>query len=155
VVPAGTSANAHASGLPSALVAHPARLTLRPAFAGAAATYGVPMAVLEALCWWESGWQSAIVSSTGAIGVCQIEPSTARLVNQSLGRSLDPAVPAQNIALGAAYLASLLRATGGNVGLALAGYYQGLRSVRASGMFSSTRTYVRGIEAYTTIFGTG
>lgn len=163
VVPGGTpamalasyvvpGARAHASGLPSALVAHPARLGLRPAFASAAAAYGVPVAVLEALCWWESGWQGAIVSSTGAVGVCQIEPSTARLVNRSLGRSLNPAVPAQNIALGAAYLASLLRATGGNVGLALAGYYQGLSSVRASGMFPSTRTYVRGIEAYASIF---
>lgn len=144
---------AGSSHYPAQLLAHPSRLALEPDFAQAAAAYGVPKSLLEAMCWWESGWQTSIVSSTGAVGVCQIEPSTAAFVNRYLVRAhLDPTVPAQNIALGAAYLASLLRATGGSVSQALAGYYQGLASVRKSGMLPSTATYVRGIEAYAAIF---
>jgi LysM repeat protein len=147
------ASGAGVAGLPAALRAHPERLGLRSAFAAAATRYGVPVPLLEALCWWESGWQTTIVSKTGAIGVCQIEPATAAFVNHYLVPSpLDPKVASQNIALGAAYLADLLHATGGDVGLALAGYYQGLTDVRVFGMLPDTAVYVRGIEAYTTIF---
>lgn len=140
-------------GLPTQLAANPGRLALQPAFATAASRYGVPVSLLEALCWWESGWQAAIVSPTGAIGVCQIEPYTATFVDRYLaGAALNPNVAAQNIAIGAAYLSALLRATGGDVGQAVAGYYQGLQSVRQRGMFPTTATYVRGIEAYAAIF---
>ncbi len=143
-------------GLPAQLAAHPERLTLRPAFAAAATTYGVPLPLLEALCWWESGWQAAIVSPTGAVGVCQIEPSTADFIDQYLAQSaLDPRLASQNIDLGAAYLGSLLRATGGDVAQALAGYYQGLASVRRYGMSVATADYVKGIEAYSAIFAAG
>ena len=143
-------------GLPTQLAAHPDRLTLEPDFAAAAVTYGVPLPLLEALCWWESGWQAAIVSSTGAVGVCQIEPATAGFVDEYLAQSaLNPEVASQNIDLGAAYLGSLLRATGGNVAEALAGYYQGLASVRQHGMAPATANYVKGIEAYTAIFAAG
>lgn len=141
------------SHYPAQLLAHPSRLSLQPAFAQAASTYGVSLPLLEALCWWESGWQSTVVSSTGAVGVCQIEPSTASFVNRYLVHgALDPHVASQNIAIGAAYLASLLRATGGNAAQALAGYYQGLSSVRSKGMLPSTAHYVQGILAYAAIF---
>ena len=140
-------------GLPAKLAANPGRLALRPAFVSAAARYGVPVSLLEALCWWESGWQSAIVSSTGAIGVCQIEPYTATFVDRYLaGAALNPQVAEQNIAIGAAFLSSLLRATAGDVGQAVAGYYQGLQSVRQHGMLPATANYVHGIEAYAAIF---
>jgi LysM repeat protein len=154
-VPAGGAAGSGGggTGLPAALRAHPDRLGLRPTFVAAANRYGVPPALLEAVCWWESGWQSTIVSKTGAVGVCQIEPATAAFVNQYLVPApLDSKMASQNIALGAAYLADLLRATSGDVGLALAGYYQGLTDVRVFGMLPDTAVYVRGIEAYATIF---
>jgi N-acetylmuramoyl-L-alanine amidase len=142
-----------AAALPAALRAHPDRLALAPLFAAAAARYGVPRPLLEAMCWWESGWQANVVSKTGAYGICQLEPATAAFVDKYLVSSpLDAKMPAQNIALGAAYLADLLHATGGDVGLALAGYYQGLTYVRVLGMLPDTTNYVRGIEAYTTIF---
>jgi LysM repeat protein len=149
-----TSATSPAVGnLPTQLAAHPDRLALAAQFEAAAARYGVPAPVLKALCWWESGWQTAIVSSTGAIGVCQLEPATVTFVDTYLvGSSLDPHVAAQNIQLGAAFLAWLLRSTAGDVSLALAGYYQGLLSVRQHGMFPSTTNYVKGIEAYAAIF---
>ena len=140
-------------GLPAALRVHPDRLALAPMFAAAASRYGVPRPLLEAMCWWESGWQTNIVSKTAAYGVCQLEPATVTFIDKYLVSSpLDPKVPSQNIALGAAYLADLLHATSGDVGLALAGYYQGLTYVRVLGMLPDTMTYVRGIEAYTTIF---
>ena len=139
--------------LPTQLAAHPERLVLAPQFDAAAATYGVPAAVLKAMCWWESGWQTAIVSNTGAIGVCQLEPATVTFVDHYLvGAPLDARVAAQNIRLGAAFLAWLLRSTAGDVSLALAGYYQGLLSVRQKGMFPTTTNYVKGIEAYAAIF---
>ena len=37
----------------------------------------VPAALVEATCWWESGWQEDAVSDTGAVGLCQIEPAAA------------------------------------------------------------------------------
>lgn len=139
--------------LPAQLLANPGRLSLEPDFVRSAQTYGVPAALLEAMCWWESGWQEDVVSAAGAIGVCQIEPSTAAYVDDDLvGAPLEPTVTSQNIALGAALLGSLLRSTGGNVGQALAGYYQGLASVRQRGMLPTTAIYVRGVEAYATIF---
>ena len=78
--------------LPPGLLAHPDRLALRPAFVSAATNSGVPASLLEALCWWESGWQSNATSSTGAIGLCQLEPSTVlyariRAVAQPKSRS--------------------------------------------------------------------
>lgn len=140
--------------VPAALAAYPSRMTLQPDFVNAAGKFHVPLALLEAMCWWESGWQVSIVSPTGAIGVCQIEPFTADFVNSFVaGGPYNPNVAAQNIDLGAAYLASLISAAGGNVGLALAGYYQGLTSVRTKGMYPATSTYVRGIEAYAVLFG--
>jgi LysM repeat protein len=142
------------SDYPSSLLAHPDRLALQPDFVHSAAVAGVPAALLEALCWWESGWQNNAVSPTGAIGVCQIEPSTVSFVDSSIlqGPDLDPRVAADNITLSAAYLRYLLNRTGGNAANALAGYYQGLVSIQQEGLLPSTKTYVSGILAYASIF---
>jgi hypothetical protein len=51
------------------------------------------------------------------------------------------------------YLARLLRETNGDVRLAAAGYYQGLSSVRARGMFDDTRKYVDNVLALRARFG--
>jgi LysM repeat protein len=143
-----------AQSLPSQLLAHPSRLSLLPVFVQEAGSHGVPAALLEALCWWESGWQTTIVSSTGAVGVCQIEPSTTSFVDTVLypGSGLDPHAASGNIAIGAAFLHYLLQRAGDNESLAIAGYYQGFKSVEQHGMLPATRTYVKGILAYTSIF---
>ncbi|MGH9029583.1 MAG: LysM peptidoglycan-binding domain-containing protein [Acidimicrobiales bacterium] len=151
------SYSAPASGgvqLPAQLLAHPTRLALTADFTSAASIYGVHASLLEALCWWESGWQTGVVSTTGAIGVCQIEPSTASFVEQVLypDRSFDVNSAAGNIAIGAAYLHHLLVRTGDNESLAIAAYYQGLQSVEQQGMLPTTRNYVNGIVAYAAIF---
>ena len=118
-----------------------------------AAAYGVPTPLLEAMCWWESGWQMTVVSSTGAVGAGQLEPSTVSTMRVVLG---DPTLSAtdssDNIQMAAAYLHQLLVQTSGNQALALAGYYQGLTSVRQRGMMVSTVQYAHGILAFVPSF---
>ncbi|HUO49304.1 MAG TPA: transglycosylase SLT domain-containing protein, partial [Acidimicrobiales bacterium] len=139
--------------LPSVLRSHAERMALFPAFKQAAAANGVPAPLLEAMCWWESGWQAGIVSPTGAVGVCQLEPATTQFVETTLlHTTLDPHVAAQNVRLGAAYLAYLLGQTHGDQQLALAGYYAGLSSVLHHGMGPATKNYVAGIFAYAKLF---
>jgi LysM repeat protein len=139
---------------PTALLALPSRLALQPDFVQAASASGVPVSLLEALCWWESGWQTTAVSPTGALGVCQILPSTASFVSSAILQvaPLDPRQAADNIDLSAAYLRYLLGRTGGNASEALAGYSQGLASIAEHGVLPATTTYVTGILAYAAIF---
>jgi len=118
------------------------------------AHYGVPVNVLEALTWWESGWNNNEVSATGAIGIGQLEPATVSYVNHVLlgGTRLDPWIPSENIRMTAAFLAHLLRLTGGNLSVAVAAYYQGLASVVARGEYHDTAHYVAGVMAYARVF---
>ncbi len=147
------SAQVQRSTLPAGLLAHPERLALRPLFERWATGFGVPAPLLEAMCWWESGWQMPVVSSTGAVGIGQLEPSTVTRLRVSLAQpGLQATNTSDNIEMAAAYLHQLLVQTGGDEGLALAGYYQGLVSVQRSGMFPSTVQYVHGILSFTPLF---
>lgn len=107
------AATAPAGALPATLEAQPVRLRLLPVFRRWAAVCGIPVALVEATCWWESGWQQDAVSVTGAVGVCQIEPAAAETVRGLLDDdSLDPRSAADNIEISAAYLRWLLDETG-------------------------------------------
>lgn len=137
-----------AGALPPSLEAQPRRLRLLPVFRRWATVCAVPAALVEATCWWESGWQQNVVSVTGAVGVCQIEPAAAQTVRGLLDdNSLDPRSSSDNIEISAAYLRWLLDETGGRQDLTLAGYYQGLTSVRQHGILPVARPYVVGITA--------
>jgi soluble lytic murein transglycosylase-like protein len=134
--------------LPPSLEAQPVRLRLLPVFRHWAAVCAVPVALVEATCWWESGWQQDVVSVTGAVGVCQIEPAAAQTVRVLLDDdALDPRTSSDNIEISAAYLRWLLDETQGRQDLTLAGYYQGLTSVRQHGILPVARPYVVGITA--------
>jgi LysM repeat protein len=135
------------TSLPLRLREHPSRMAYIPTFDHWASVYGVPADLLKATTWLESGWQQNVVSSTGAIGIGQLEPSTVVTINQSLGTHLSPWNPYQNIRMSARLLSILLMETGGNSGRALAGYYQGLQSVHRNGLYSSTLAYVSGVES--------
>lgn len=138
---------------PTVLLDQPDLLALRPTFLYWASQFGVPPRLLEAMCWWESGWQASIVSSTGAIGVGQLEPGTVTTLQRSLDDpGLDPWVPYDNIEMSAAFLSELIDDAGGDLGQALAYYYQGEKSVDAEGLVPSTRNYVAGILAYSADF---
>jgi LysM repeat protein len=119
-----------------------------------AATEGVPAPLADAIGWQESGFNNDEVSPTGATGVMQIEPSTWSWIQRNLaGGALAPASAHDNVLGGVLLLHQLLADTGGNPALAAAGYYQGLASVRQSGMYSSTKGYVDDILALQSRFG--
>ncbi len=110
--------------------------------------YKVDPALVEALAWQESGWQQRVVSELGAVGVMQIMPGTGRFTGRVLlQRSVDTAKLEHNIEAGVAFFAYLLRQAGGDEKLAVAGYYQGLRSVRKKGMTAETKRYVANVLA--------
>jgi N-acetylmuramoyl-L-alanine amidase len=116
---------------------------------------GVPTGLAEGIAWQESGWNNDEVSSVGAVGVMQIVPTTWAWID----RYLTPADPlgtvsaTENVRAGVLLLHQLLQVTGGNEPLAVAGYFQGLSSVKRFGMFRSTRRYVADVMALAQRFG--
>jgi LysM repeat protein len=153
-IPAGGGSAAGGGRLPGRLLASPQRLALRPAFQHWAAVYGVPGDLLQAMTWYESGWQNTVVSKTKAVGIGQLMPDTVTFVNQVLlgGTHLDPKRPDDNIRMSARFLRYLLDRTGNRADQALAGYYQGLTSVRARGQFDDTKQYVAGVLSFRPAF---
>ena len=85
----------------------------------------------------------------------QITPGTWTWIQHSLdtGAPLAPASASDNVRGGSIMLNWLLNQTGGDPALAAAGYYQGLSSVRAHGMYSDTQQYVQNIMALRSHFG--
>ncbi|MFY1830812.1 transglycosylase SLT domain-containing protein [Myxococcus fulvus] len=81
----------------------------------------------------ESRFRPTARSSTGALGLAQLMPATAKQVAQALklgdvGES-NLLQPAQNVRLGSAYLGQLLHRFGGNVAYAVAAYNAGPHAV--------------------------
>jgi N-acetylmuramoyl-L-alanine amidase len=135
--------------------AQPTDQTVSPADVGqVAADNGVSSSFAEAIAQQESGFSNDEVSSTGAVGVMQIEPGTWSFI-QNLGPTppLSPTSAQDNVRGGVLLLRSLLDQTGGDPGLAAAGYYQGLASVREHGLLPSTRKYVANVLALRDRFG--
>ena len=97
-----------------------------------------------AVAFQESGFQQRVVSPVDAIGVMQVLPSTGRALNRAYGRHFNLLRADDNVEAGVLLLRELLAATGSQ-GRALAGYYQGLGSIRAKGLLPQTHGYVRNI----------
>ena len=129
------------------LAAHPERKALGPMFDKAAQQAHVPSKLLKAIAWQESGWQNNVFSVVNAQGIGQLMPDTVKFVNALTGQHWDPAKPADNIALEATLVAFLLYNTRGDQATAIAGYYQGLASVQARGMYDDTKAYVANVLA--------
>jgi soluble lytic murein transglycosylase-like protein len=134
---------------PERLAAAPERLALVPYFERWAAANELPVDLLMAVTWLESGWQNDVVSSKGALGIGQLMPGTVDFTRRVLigVPTLDPNVPEHNIRMSARFLDWLLHQTGGDVAQAVAGYYQGLRSVREQGPKPETVAYVANVLA--------
>ncbi len=123
--------------------------------ASIAGANGVPASLAQAIGWQESGWNNSEVSSVGAVGVMQIVPSTWQWIQQNMAaNTLAPASAADNVRGGVLLLHSLLSLTGSD-SMAAAGYYQGLASVRAHGLYSDTQQYVNSVMALQQRFGGG
>jgi len=125
-----------------------------PQIQSVAAEYGVSGSLACALAWQESGFNNSMVSPANARGVMQVMPGTWSWVQDNLAdRPLDPDSAADNVRAGVMYLRQLLSETGGDENAAVAGYYQGLSSVRSRGQFDDTKRYVANVQALRSRFG--
>ena len=113
-----------------------------------ARAHGWDPSFVKALAWQESGWSNAAVSSVGARGIMQVMPYTGDFVSRNLaGRTLNLSDPADNVLAGVLFLQHLHELTGGDARMILAGYYQGLGSVRRNGLYPSTERYIDNVLA--------
>jgi N-acetylmuramoyl-L-alanine amidase len=120
-----------------------------------AAAHGVSPSLAAAIAWQESGFNNSMVSGANARGIMQVMPGTWDYVQQNLagGRPLDPNSATDNVHAGVMYLKRLLNDAGGDENAAIAGYYQGLASVRERGMYDDTQQYVDNVQALRSRFG--
>jgi LysM repeat protein len=161
-LPSGAPAPANASApapattvVPAAApAATPQRMTAAD-IQSVAAAHGVSPSLAAAIAWQESGFNNGMVSAANARGVMQVMPGTWDYVRQNLagGQQLDPNSATDNVHAGVMYLKRLLDDSGGDESAAIAGYYQGLGSVRDRGMFDDTKQYVANVQALRSRFG--
>jgi LysM repeat protein len=141
--PAVTAAAARHRGL----LAHrrmPSRAAVRDLIRRTARSVRLDPALALAVAQQESGFQQRVVSPADAIGVMQVLPSTGHwLAAEVIGRPLDLLNARDNILAGVTLLSLLTRAA--PLRQAVAGYYQGLASVRKHGMYADTRRYVTAV----------
>src|SRR5574337_1305618 len=97
------------------------------------ARYTLDPYLVVALIREESGFGERVVSSSGAVGLMQLLPTTANHLVNATGGSGDPTkldAPVNNIALGTRYLAMMIEEFKGNWARALAAYNAGPNQVR-------------------------
>lgn len=135
--------------LPAGLAGSSRYYQLAPVFEHWASYYGLSRSLLEAVAWQESGWQQTVVSPTGAVGVGQIEPYTARFIEQDLiGRPLDDVGSvSDNIRMSAAFLNYLAEREGNNECATIAAYYEGPLNLQTLGVLPEAEQYVADVEA--------
>jgi LysM repeat protein len=124
----------------------PGRDATRRLITATAHRYGVDPALALAVAYQESGFNQRQVSVANAIGVMQVIPSSGQWASDLVGRRLDLLDTRDNVTAGVVILKALTRSASSRR-QAIAGYYQGLASVRARGMFVDTKAYVRSIES--------
>jgi LysM repeat protein len=124
----------------------PTKTQARQMVADTARRHSVEPSLALAVAYHESGFQQRVVSGVDAIGVMQVLPSTGRGLSRSAGRELDLLDTQDNITAGVMLLDQLVRSTG-SADKALAGYYQGLGSIRSRGVLPQTTAYIANINA--------
>ncbi len=116
--------------------------SLYPLVAPIAKTFALRTSLVMAIITEESGGQQTAVSRTGAIGLMQLEPGTARWLG------IDPYNPKTNVLGGCLYLHQLLQLFHGRLGLALSAYNAGPQGViRTQSVLPATRIYVSQVRA--------
>jgi len=130
----------------------PSREATRALIVRTAQRYGVDPALALAVAYQESGWNQRQVSVANAIGTMQVIPSSGRWASQLVGRQLNLLDTADNVTAGVVILKAL-RAAASSEHQAIAGYYQGLASVRSHGMFADTKRYVASVSVLARRFG--
>ncbi|MGN6752251.1 MAG: LysM peptidoglycan-binding domain-containing protein [Intrasporangium sp.] len=109
-----------------------------------ATRYGVDPRLALAISWQESGWNQRVVSVANAVGTMQVIPSSGQWASELAGRKLDLLDTEDNITAGVVIIKALLRGADDRE-QAIAGYYQGLHSVQANGLYEDTKGYVAAV----------
>jgi soluble lytic murein transglycosylase-like protein len=111
-----------------------------------ASRYGVNPALALAFAEQESGFTPGVVSSAGALGVMQVMPANQAWLSSLAGRQLNLYNTTDNITAGVLLIRYLVQ-NSGSMDQAIAGYYQGLPSVKLYGMYAETQNYVASVKA--------
>jgi LysM repeat protein len=131
----------------------PTRAQMRRLIVRTAKRHGVDPNLALAVSWQESGFNMRRVSVANAIGAMQVIPATGAWASTVVGRRLDLLEPRDNVTAGVVLLKVLTRSAGERN--AVAGYYQGLKSVRTRGMYADTKAYVGNVLALKKRFARG
>jgi LysM repeat protein len=123
----------------------PSKADMQTLVVSTARAMGVDPALAQAVAYQESGFNHASVSPANAIGTMQVIPSSGDWASDMVGRELNLLDPDDNVVAGVAILRRLVE-TSADLPTAIAGYYQGQRSVRENGMYADTRRYVANVQ---------
>jgi LysM repeat protein len=121
----------------------PPQQRVRRVIEDVSARYGVDPDLALAVSWQEAGWQQDHISSAQAIGAMQVLPSTGAWIETLVGRDLLLRRLRPNVTAGVVLLRELTAVA--SLPRSVAGYYQGLQSVRDHGMSADTKQYVRNV----------
>jgi LysM repeat protein len=114
---------------------------------------GLPPALAMAVAWQESGWQSGLTSSAGAVGVMQLLPSTGDWIAAAmLGSPVNVWDQASNIRAGVRLLKHYHDRYGGDRARILAAYYQGQHALETDGIYAVSWPYINAITALEAMF---
>ena len=128
-----------------ATVAQPSHGAVAAMVAAEARRQGVRPALALAIAYQESGFSQRVVSGTDAVGIMQLQAYTATWLTDYTGQVIDRYSVAGNIR-GGVTLLRILRQQASETD-SIAGYYQGLASVRARGYYRDTVAYIRSVHA--------
>jgi soluble lytic murein transglycosylase-like protein len=109
--------------------------------------YHLPKSLIHAVVTAESAYDPNAISKTGAVGLMQLMPETARRYGVKNRRN-----PSDNLSGGTRYLRDLLVMFNNNLALALAAFNAGEGAVKDNGNhippYEETREYVRKVISY-------
>jgi len=151
--PPDVAAAAQANRRTLATATLPTKEQARATVVALARAMGVNPALALAVAYQESGFDQRRVSAANAVGLMQLTPSAGRWAGALIGRHLDLLDTKDNITAGLTLLQVLTRSSPEPE--AIAGYYQGLSSVRAQGMYDDTRRFVAAVRTLKARFAAG